>query len=208
MKAKHITIKNSIEIIVLMLVNLYNPGFAQDTIYVTDHWGQIIKNTDGTFYYSSHVQLDNRGGYITTLSYGRWTHVNDSTYIFTSSATTKHEILKSYELYDSIRGNTNQLVDIYNENGDLLCKWEDSTIHHYAESSVLGISVCDTSIQIYGVSPYGQWHLDSKKKEKTYNHHIVYIRDAFYYNLEYLCFYLIKNRTGEWLPVQEKESND
>lgn len=205
MKTKHITIRNSISILFLILVNLYNPSLAQDTIYVTDHWGQILKNTDGTFYYSSYVQLDNRGGYITTHSYGRWSQINDSTFIFTSSINTKHEILKSYELCDSVRGNSHSIVEVYNENGNLLCMGEDSAIHHYAESSVLGISISDTSIQIYGVSPYGQWHLDSKKKVKENNHHIIYIRDAYFYNLEYLYFSLVKGVAGDWRLIQNSE---
>ncbi len=204
MKVKHITIKNRIGIILLLFVNLCNLCFAQDTIYLTGHWGKIIKNTDGTFYYSSHVQLGNKGGYITTLSYGRWSQVNDSVFAFTSSINTKHEILKSFELDDSV-GSTSLTVDVYNENGDLVCKGMGSTIQHYAESSVLGISVHDTSIHIYGVSPYGQWHLYCKKKENANNHHVIYIRDAFYYNLEYVYFSLIKERTGNWRLIQESE---
>ena len=204
MKVKHITIKNSIGIIFLLFVNQYNLCFAQDTIYLTDHWGEIIKNADGTFYYSSHVQLDNKGCYITTLSYGRWSQVNDSVFAFTSSKNTKHEILKSFELDDGV-GSTGLTVDVYNENGDLVCKEIGSNIQHYAESSVLGIFVHDTSIHIYGVSPYGQWHLYCKKKENENNHHVIYIRDAFYYNLEYVYFSLIKERTGNWRSIQESE---
>lgn len=198
-------IKNSITIIVLALMGLWNPCAAQDTICTTDLMGEIIKNSDGTFYYSSHVQVDNRGGYITILSYGRWSQVNDSTFIFISSINTKHEILKSYELCDSVRGNAHSIVEVYNENGNLLCMGEDSVIHHYAESSVLGISISDTSIQIYGVSPYGQWHLDSKKKVKENNHHIIYIRDAYYYNLEYLYFSLVKGMAGDWRLIPNSE---
>lgn len=198
-------IKNSITIIVLALIGLWNPCTAQDTICATGLMGKIIKNSDGTFYYSSHVQVDNGGGYITTISYGRWRQVDDSTFVFSSSKNTKHEILKSYELDDSVNGATGLTVDVYNENGELLCKREGSDIHHYAESSVLGIFDNDTSIHIYGVSPYGQWHSYCKKKANANNHHVIYIRDAFYYNLEYLYFSLVKGMAGNWRLIQNSE---
>ena len=203
MEEKHI--KNNITIIVLIFIGLWNPCAAQDTICTTDLMGEIIKNSDGTFYYSSHVQLDNRGGHITTISYGRWSQINDSTFVFSSSINTKHEILKSYELDDYVKDTSRLMVDVYNENGNLLYKGDGSNIQHYAESSVLGISVHDTSIHIYGVSPYGQWHLYCKKQENENNHHVIYIRDAFYYNLEYVYFSLIKERAGSWRLIQESE---
>lgn len=196
-------IKNSITIIVLALMGLWIPCAAQDTICATGLMGKIIKNTDGTFYYSSYVRLDNKGEYITTLSYGRWNQVNDSIFEFTSSINTKHEMLKSYELDDSVNDTTGLTIDVYNENGVLLCKRNGLDIQHYAESSILGISVHDTSIQIYGVSPYGQWHLYCQKKEKTYGHQVIYIRDAFYYNLEYLYLFLIKKGDGAWYLFQK-----
>ena len=205
MKAKHIIIKNSIGIILLLFVKQYNPCFAQDTICTTGLMGEIIKNTDGTFYYSSCLQLDNRSGYITTLSYGRWRQVDDSTFAFISSINTKHEILKSYELNDSVNDTTDLTVDVCNENGDLLCKKKSSHIHYYSESSILGVSVYDTFIHIYGASPFGQWHLYCEKKEKSYNHHVIYIRDAFYYNLEYLHFFLVREMTGKWRLIRKLE---
>lgn len=197
-------IKNNI-IIVLAFIGLWSPCAAQDTICTTGLVGEIIKNSDGTFYYSGHVQLDNRGGHMTTLSYGRWRQVNDSTFVFSSSINTKHEILKVYELDDSVNGTTGLKVDVYNENGDLLCKRTGLDIQHYSESSVLGISYNDTSIHIYGVSPYGQWHSYCNRKTNANNHYVIYIRDAFYYNLEYLNFSLVKDRTGHWRLIHNQE---
>lgn len=193
MGAKHIKISI---IITLVMISINNLCAAQDTICVEGLSGRIIKNPNGTFYYSSTVQIVNCD--ITTLSYGRWRQEDDSVFTFVSSINTKHDILKSYESWDSVNNTNSLIVDVYNENGDLLCTSNGSNIHFYSESSILGITICDSSIQLHGVSPYGQWHLNSKIKEKKHNHYIVVIRDAFYYNLEYLCISLVQKRTGDW----------
>lgn len=193
MGAKHIKISI---IITLVMISINNICAAQDTICIEGLSGIIIKNPDGTFYYSSTEQIVNCD--ITKFSYGRWRQVDDSIFTFVSSINTKHDILKSYGLWDSVGSTNSLIVDVYNENGDLLCTSNGSNIHFYAESSILGITICDSSIQLHGVSPYGQWHLNSKIEDKKHNHYIVVIRDALYYNLEYLYISLVQKRTGNW----------
>lgn len=191
MKVKHILTKAVF--FASLLCNIIT-GSAQDTINVAGIGGQIIKNPNGTFFYSNTMQIAYNKGKIITLSYGRWKQINDSIIAFTSSKNTKQEILKTCESYDTLVSD-GFIVEIKDENGDLLCKRDNYGTHFYGESSILGININDTTIQIHGVSQYGQWHL-SNIRGGGFNHQVIYIRDAFFYNLEYLSFLLLKKYDG------------
>lgn len=173
-----------------------NNIFAQDTIYVSGMGGQIIKNSNGTFCYFNNIQIVDDGATMTSFSYGRWKQLNDSIFMFRSSNSTKHEILKSNGLNDTQVDTNEIVVDVKNEAGDFLCKKDKQGTHFLGESSILGIVVDDSMIRIYGVSQYGQWNLQCKRLERTINHYVIHIRDAYYYNLDFLCLFLKKENIG------------